>query len=404
MKKVLLALAFAGFSLGLMAQEAKKEESKNEGFQFTTVKEIPITSIKDQHRSSTCWSFSSMGFLEAEILREKGITVDLSEMYLVSWAMRERAELFVRLHGNATFAPGGAFADAMDLLRHHGLVPQEAMPGIKYGQSAGDTLPVHKELDAVSRAFLDAIVDGHMTRLTPSWKVAFKGIYDAYLGECPEEFEYEGKKYTPMSFRDYLGVNADDYISLTSFTHHPFYEPFAIEIEDNWRHAMSYNLPLNEFMEVIHNAIDNGYTVAWGADVSEAGFSRQGVAVVPDDLKSAQEMGSDMAHWLGMSNAEKKMKYTERPLPEMEITQEMRQQGFENWETTDDHGMLLYGYAKDQNGKQYFLVKNSWGKAGKYNGVWYASDAFVAYKTINIVVNKKAVPSRILKKLKKGSI
>lgn len=399
MRRALLALALASMSLGLIAQDVKKEDTETDGFQFTTVKEIPVTSVKDQHRSSTCWSFSSMGFLEAEVLREKGITVDLSEMYLVSWAMRERAELFVRLHGNATFAPGGAFADAMDLLRHHGLVPQEAMPGIKYGQSPADTLPVHKELDAVARAFLDAIIKGNLSRLTPSWKVAFKGIYDAYLGECPEKFTYQGKEYTPMSFEQYLGLNADDYISLTSFTHHPFYESFAIEIEDNWRHSMSYNLPLNELMEVMHYAIDNGYTIAWGADVSEAGFSRQGVAVVPDDQKYANELGSDMAHWLGLSMAERKMKTTERPLPELEITQEMRQQGFENWETTDDHGMLIYGIAKDQNGKQYFIVKNSWGHAGKYNGIWYVSEAFVQYKTINILVNKKAVPKAILKKL-----
>ena len=390
--------------MSLTAQELKKEEPKKETFQFTTVKEIPITSVKDQHRSSTCWAFSSMGFLEAEILREKGITVDLSEMYLVSWAMRERGEMFVRLHGNATFAPGGAFADAIDLLRNHGLVPQEVMPGIKYAQCPADTLPVHKELDAVARAFLDAIVNGNITKLTPSWKVAFRGIYDAYLGECPEEFTYEGKKYTPMSFEQYLGVNADDYISLTSFSHHPFYEPFSIEIEDNWRHSLSYNLPLDEFMEVIHNAIENGYTVAWGADVSESGFSRQGVATVPDDEKTAKEMGSDMAHWLGMTALEKKVKSAERPLPEMDITQEMRQQGFDNWETTDDHGMLIYGYAKDQFDKQYFLVKNSWGKAGKYNGIWYASEAYIRYKTINIVVNKKAIPSRIMKKLKKGTI
>lgn len=336
-----------------------------------------------------------MAFFEAEILREKGLTVDLSEMYLVSNSMCERAELFVRLHGNATFAPGGAFADGIALLRNHGIVPQSAMPGIMYGEYPQDTLPVHKELDAVSRAFLNAIVNGNMTRLTPSWKVAFRGIYDAYLGKCPEVFEYEGKKYTPQSFQQYLGLNPDDFVSVTSFTHHPFYSQFAIEIEDNWRHSLSYNVPLNEFMDIIDNALNNGYTVAWGADVSEDGFTRDGIAVVPDAALSVQELGSDMAHWLKLPKADTRKQLTSKPLPEREITQLLRQQGFDNYETTDDHGMLIYGIARDQNGKEYYMVKNSWGKAGKYDGIWYVSKAFVRYKTINIVVNKKAIPSDI---------
>ncbi len=378
------------------AQDDKTEQKpEDEGFVFTTVKQIPITSIKDQHRSSTCWSFSTMAFFEAEILREKGLTVDLSEMYLVSNSMCERAELFVRLHGNATFAPGGAFADGIALLRNHGIVPQSAMPGIMYGEYPQDTLPVHKELDAVSRAFLNAIVNGNMTRLTPSWKVAFRGIYDAYLGKCPEVFEYEGKNYTPQSFQQYLGLNPDDFVSITSFTHHPFYSQFAIEIEDNWRHSLSYNVPLNEFMDIIDNALNNGYTVAWGADVSEDGFTRDGIAVVPDAALSVQELGSDMAHWLKLPKADTRKQLTSKPLPEREITQLLRQQGFDNYETTDDHGMLIYGIARDQNGKEYYMVKNSWGKAGKYDGIWYVSKAFVRYKTINIVVNKKAIPSDI---------
>lgn len=396
MKKFFFLMAALFVAATVSAQDDKTEQKpEDEGFVFTTVKQIPITSIKDQHRSSTCWSFSTMAFFEAEILREKGLTVDLSEMYLVSNSMCERAELFVRLHGNATFAPGGAFADGIALLRNHGIVPQSAMPGIMYGEYPQDTLPVHKELDAVSRAFLNAIVNGNMTRLTPSWKVAFRGIYDAYLGKCPEVFEYEGKKYTPQSFQQYLGLNPDDFVSVTSFTHHPFYSQFAIEIEDNWRHSLSYNVPLNEFMDIIDNALNNGYTVAWGADVSEDGFTRDGIAVVPDAALSVQELGSDMAHWLKLPKADTRKQLTSKPLPEREITQLLRQQGFDNYETTDDHGMLIYGIARDQNGKEYYMVKNSWGKAGKYDGIWYVSKAFVRYKTINIVVNKKAIPSDI---------
>lgn len=402
MKKLILTLAVLLQAAVSFAQtpEATKEEPKEEGFVFKTVKEVPITSIKDQHRSGTCWAFSTMGFFEAEVLREKGINVDLAEMYLVSLSGQERGDLFVRLHGNATFAAGGAFADGLACLLSHGLVPQSAMPGINYAQSEGDTLPNHGEFDKVTDAFIKAIAKSGSSRLTPAWKRAFKDIYDEYLGQCPEEFTYEGVKYTPRTFADnYLGLKADDYISLTSFTHHPFYAPFALEIEDNWRHAESYNLPIDELMEVMRYAINNGYTIAWGSDVSEQGFTRNGIAVMPDSKKGAAELGSDMAHWLGLSKTSQREQLTSKPLPEIEVTQEMRQQAFDNWETTDDHGMVIYGIAQDQNGKPYFLVKNSWGDAGKYHGIWYASEAFVKYKTMNIVINKKALPKAIAKKL-----
>lgn len=401
MKKFFTLVAAALIATSTFAQTPDaKDEKKDEGFVFTTVKEVPITSIKNQHRSSTCWAFSTMAFFEAEVLRQKGVTVDLSEMYLVSLSMQERGELYVRLHGNATFAPGGAFADGIYCLRNHGLVPQSAMPGINYAQSEADTLPVHKELDAVADAYIKAIAKGNFTRLTPAWKRGFTDIYNEYLGACPVEFTYEGVKYTPRTFADnYLGLNPDDYISLTSYTHHPFYAPFDLEIEDNWRGALSYNLPIDELMEVMHNAIDKGYTIAWGSDVSEQGFTRNGIAVMPDAAKSVTELGSDMAHWLGLSQTSRREQLTSKPLPEVEVTQQMRQQAFDNWETTDDHGMLIYGTAKDQNGKIYFLVKNSWGDAGAYHGIWYASEAFVKYKTMNIVINKKALPRDIAKKL-----
>ena len=191
----------------------------------------------------------------------------------------------------------------------------------------------------------------------------------------------------------------DDYISLTSYTHHPFYEPFALEIQDNWRGGTSYNLPIDEFMETMDYAVNNGYTFAWGSDVSETGFSRDGVAVMPDAEKGAELTGSDAARWLGLSAQDRKKELTRKPLPEIEVTQEMRQQAFDNWETTDDHGMVIYGIAKDQNGKEYFMVKNSWGDAGKYKGIWYASKPFVAYKTMNILVHKDGIPKAIRKKL-----
>ncbi|WP_300790803.1 C1 family peptidase [uncultured Bacteroides sp.] len=387
-----LGLCFSSIN----AQEAKEDKKAEEGFVFTTIKENPITSIKNQNRSSTCWSFSSVAFFESELLRQGKGEFDLSEMFIVHHTMEERAVNYVRYHGDASFSPGGSFEDIVACYRQHGLVPQDAMPGIMYG----DSLPVHNELDAVAGAYVQAIGKGKFSKLTPVWKEGLRSIYDTYLGECPKEFTYNGKTYTPRTFADeVLKLNMDDYISLTSYTHHPFYTQFNVEVQDNWRNALSYNLPIEELMEVMDNAVRKGYTFAWGSDVSEQGFTRDGIAVFPDASKGAELTGSDMAHWLGLSAADKRKELTSKPLPEVNVTQEMRQKAFDNWETTDDHGMLIYGLAKDQNGKEYFMVKNSWGEAGKYKGIWYASKAFVAYKTMNILVHKDAIPSKIAKKL-----
>lgn len=391
----LIALAALGLCFtSVNAQEAK--DKAEEGFVFTTIKENPITSIKNQNRSSTCWSFSSAAFFESEMLRLGKGEVDLSEMFVVHHTMEERAVNYVRYHGDASFSPGGSFEDIVACYRQHGLVPQEAMPGIMYG----DSLPVHNELDAVAGAYVEAIGKGKFSKLTPVWKEGLRSIYDTYLGECPKEFTYKGKTYTPRTFADeVVDLNMDDYISLTSYTHHPFYTQFNVEVQDNWRNALSYNLPIEELMEVMDNAVRKGYTFAWGADVSEQGFTRDGIAVFPDAAKGAELTGSDMARWLGLSASDKRKELTSKPLPEINVTQEMRQIAFDNWETTDDHGMLIYGLAKDQNGKEYFMVKNSWGESGKYKGIWYASKAFVAYKTMNILVHKDAIPSKIAKKL-----
>lgn len=387
-----LGLCFSSIN----AQEAKEEKKAEEGFVFTTIKENPITSIKNQNRSSTCWSFSSVAFLESELLRQGKGEFDLSEMFIVHHTMEDRAINYVRYHGDASFSPGGSFEDMVVCYEKYGMVPQDAMPGIMYG----DSLPVHNELDAVAGAYVEAIGKGKFSKLTPVWKNGLRSIYDTYLGECPKEFNYNGKTYTPRTFADeVLKLNMNDYISLTSYTHHPFYTQFNVEVQDNWRNALSYNLPIEELMEVMDNAVRKGYTFAWGSDVSEQGFTRDGIAVFPDASKGAELTGSDMAHWLGLSAADKRKELTSKPLPEVNVTQEMRQTAFDNWETTDDHGMLIYGLAKDQNGKEYFMVKNSWGEAGKYKGIWYASKAFVAYKTMNILVHKDAIPSKIAKKL-----
>lgn len=396
MKNLILIAALGMLSLNAGAKDKAKDKTKQEqGFVFTTVKANPITSVKNQNRSSTCWSFSTIGFLESELLRMGKGDYDLSEMFVVHHTMIDRAQNYVRYHGDSSFAPGGSAYDVVYCLKNYGMVPQEAMPGIMYG----DTLPVHNELDAVAGAYTDAIAKGKLTKLTPVWKKGLSAIYDTYLGKCPEKFSYKGKEYTPQTFAASLGLNPDDYVSLTSFTHHPFYTEANIEVPDNWRNETSWNLPLDEFMAVIENAVNNGYTVAWGSDVSEQGFTRDGIAVMPDAARGAELTGSDMARWTGMKEEDKRKELTSKPLPEINVTQELRQEGFDNWQTGDDHGMLIYGIAKDQNGKPYFMVKNSWGTNSKYKGTWYASNAFVAYKTINILVHKDAIPAEIAKKI-----
>ncbi|MDD7528378.1 MAG: C1 family peptidase [Bacteroidales bacterium] len=394
MKKHLFPLILAAMAAPALAAQTDMPADSVEGFVFTTVKANPITSVKNQHRSSTCWSFSSMAFFESELLRMGKGEYDLSEMFVVHHTMVDRAERAVRLHGDVSFAPGGSFNDAVYCLAHYGMVPQTAMPGIMYG----DTLPVHTELDAVAGAYVKALTRGTLKQLTPVWRQGLSAIYDTYLGVCPETFDYDGRQYTPRSFADMLGLSADDYVSVTSYTHHPFYEKFVLEIPDNWRLGESYNVPLDELIAIIDHAIEQGYTVAWGADVSEIGFTRNGIGVLPDADRGAELTGSDMARWTGLSKDDKKKELTQKPLPEMEVTQAMRQTAYDNWTTTDDHGMLIYGIATDQNGKEYYMVKNSWGTNNKYQGTWYISKAFAAYKTMNILVHKDAVPKAIAKK------
>ena len=392
MKKIFVLALGMLFATGAMAQDAELE--------FSVVKENPITSIKNQNQAGTCWCYSSLAFIESELLRMGKGEYDFSEMFIVHNTYLDRAEKAVRTHGDVSFAQGGSFYDVIYGMEAFGLVPEAEMrPGVMYGKE----LSVHNELSAVSDAVVAAIAKGKHRSLQVSpdgellWKKAITAIHDIYLGERPEKFTYNGVEYTPQSFYDSLGLNADDYVSLTSYTHHPFYTSFAIEIPDNWRWAQSYNLPIDELMEVFDNAIMNGYTVAWGSDVSEAGFTRMGTAVLPEEAVGNDLQGSDMAKWLNLTEEEKKN--TPKPTTQKWCTQEERQIAYDNWETTDDHGMLIYGIAKDQNGTEYYMVKNSWGEAGTYKGIWYASKAFVRYKTMNIIVNKNALPKDIRKKL-----
>lgn len=361
-------------------------------YEFKTIKENPITPVKNQYRSGTCWCFSALSFVESEILRTKGTEVDLSEMFVVGKSYHDRAIKYVRVDGHLNFAAGSSFGDVFHVIKDYGIVPQEAMPGLNYGTDK----PEHSELDEVLKGYVEAAVKNPNRKLSTAWVKGFDGIVAAYFGEYPEGFSVNGVEYTPESYRDYLGINTDDYVNLTSFTHHPFYEPFIIEVCDNWRWDSAYNVPMDEMMEIMFNAIDKGYTIAWGSDVSETGFTRNGLAVALGDAKMTS--GSDQERWVGKADAPKEEVKAALP-KEVTVTQELRQEGYDRKTTTDDHGMHIYGLAKDQNGTNYFMVKNSWGETGKYKGIWYASETFVKYKTLNIVVHKDALPKHIAKKL-----
>ena len=398
--KFILSAAFA-----LVCAAASAQEKDAPVYEFTTIVENPVTSIKNQYRSGTCWCFSALSFIESEILRTKGDTTDLSEMFVVGKSYHDRAVKYVRLDGHLNFAAGSSFGDVLHVIKDYGIVPQDAMPGFNYGTDK----PEHNELDAVLKGYVTAVAKRPNRNLTTAWLKGFDGIVEAYFGEYPQSIEVNGASYTPESYRDYLGINTDDYINITSFTHHPFYEPFVIEVCDNWRWDTAYNLPMEEMMQVMYNAIENGYTIAWGSDVSEKGFNRNGIAVMPVEEKKT-EAGSDQEKWVGKDTEKKAEKAKKNKkgkkdevkpeLPkEQVITQEMRQDGYDRKTTTDDHGMHIYGLAQDQNGSKYFMVKNSWGETGEYKGIWYASDAFVRYKTLNIVVHKDAIPAGIKTKL-----
>ena len=388
MRKILFA-AFAALSLAASAQ--------SDTVKFTVVRENPITSIKDQHRSGTCWSYSGLSFFEAELLRLGKGEFDLCESFVVEHTYMDRADRAVRTHGDVSFANGGSFYDVLYCLRKYGIVPEGTMPFP--GSLYGDSLFNFQELDPIMNAYVGAIANNKGKKIPLVWKKEFAGILADYFGEYPTTFDYKGKTYTPETFRDMLGLNLDDYVSLTSYTHEPFYEPFILEIQDNWRWASSYNLPLDEFMEVMESAVRNGYTFAWGADVTEDYFGRRngkGYAYVPATLKDNDLTGSDAARW-GGTVERKGAAYESKN--EAAITQEMRQRAYDNWETTDDHGMVIYGLATNPDGDEYFMVKNSWGDYGKYHGMFYASKAYVAYKTMNILINKNAIPKPIRKKL-----
>ena len=392
MKKILVLAIMATVTIGAGAEEKKDSVNKNKPV-FTTIKENKITSIKDQNRSGTCWDYSTLSYFEAEILKKTGKTYDLCESFVANKTYMDRAIQVVRLHGDCQFSQGGSCYDPLYCLQHYGICPEDAMPFP--GSLYGDSLNNFNEFFALMEPYVAAVAKSDAKKLSSQW------ILDAYLGKCPDKFTFEGKEYTPQTFAASLGLDFNDYVTITSYTHHPFYTQFAVEVQDNWRNPLSWNLPMDEMMRVIDYALDNGYCIAWGGDVSEEGFTRNGLAYAIDSKKAQSLAGSDMARWLKLSKSEKTSKLDSLGclVPEITPTQEMRQERYDSWELTDDHGMLIYGKAKDQNGKEYYMVKNSWGEAGDYKGIWYMTKTFIAANTMDYMVNKNAIPKDIRKKL-----
>ncbi len=387
MKKAFISLIFTLISSSVLFAQS--------GFEFKDVVRLKTTSVKNQEGAGTCWSWSACSFLESEMIRTgKKDVADLSAMYVVRKCYSEKAEKAVRMHGKINYDQGGATYDVFYTVKKYGITPLEIYEGKNYGTDRH----LHSEMTSIFKAYVNAVIKNANKKLTPVWKVGLNATLDAYLGKAPEKFTYKGKEYTPQSFaKDYVGLNMDDYIQITSYTHHPFYSKFIMEVPDNWLWGSVYNVKIDELEKIMDNALKKGYTIAWASDVSEKGFSHsKGVAVIPEvEIKNMTD--SERAKWENVPK--KEILSLDKPMPEKNITQEMRQDAFDNYSTTDDHGLHIIGIAKDQNGKEYYIVKNSWGTNSRYKGYFYASKSFILYKTMSFAIHKDALPTDIRKKL-----
>ncbi|MDO4511152.1 MAG: C1 family peptidase [Bacteroidales bacterium] len=396
-KLILLSAALCG-SMGAMKADVVTPEST--GFKFTDTKVVKTTSIKDQNQTGTCWCFSVVAFMENEILRTSGKEVDLSEMFVVRSLYPEKAQKYMRMEGEMRFNLGGGVMDVIYAWDKYGIVPESVYSGLNYGEEKHD----HLELIAGMKGFMKGIVAKPSKRYSTAWLRGLNGILDAYLGKVPETFEVDGVEYTPKTYAASFGLNAADYKAFSSFTHHPFYQDFIIEIPDNWLWSRLMNVPLNELEQIVDHAIANGYSVAWAADMSEKTWQwDNGYAIMPVLKTEADMSAKDKQRWKKLPNKDREKERYEfdGPQPEMVVTQEVRQQMFDSFETVDDHLMVIVGLAKDQKGNKYYKVKNSWDTNQIYDGYIYVSSAYFRAKTIDIMLHKDGVPADVLSKIGK---
>lgn len=398
MKKI-ISLAVAAMTLAPAYAAAPADSvPADTAFVFTDIISLPSTSVKDQNKSGTCWCFAGTSFFENEIRRNGGDSLDISEMYTVRRCYEDKAEKFVRMYGAMNFAPGGSILDVPYVWERYGAMPEEAYSGLEYGEKKH----VHGELDAAIEAYVKAVVSNPNKKISTAWKRGLQGILDAYFGPVPETFEYQGRTYTPQSYAASLPLTVGDYVPVTSFTHHPFYTAFAVEVPDNWLWGSYYNVPMEEMKSIVDNSLEQGHTLVWAADVSEGGFKwRDGVAVMPVERSEDDMDGTELSRWVKLSDSERANSRFDfkGPVEEMEITQELRQQMFDNQETTDDHGMEIVGTAVDQKGNRYYKVKNSWDTNQVYDGYFYVSEPYFLAKTLNIYVHRDAIPAATRRRL-----
>lgn len=396
--KYLLSCALALSVCVTALADDKKADLDSAGFKFTDVKIVKTTSVKDQNKSGTCWCFAGTSHFEDEIIKASGDSLDLSEMFTVRYCYLEKAIRYVRMYGSTAFSPGGSILDVPYVWEKYGAIPEEVYNGLGYGEEKHN----HGELHAVLSAYMRSVEANPNKKLTTAWKKGLEGILDAYFGEIPETFTYKGKTYTPKSYAKSLGLVADNYVAVSSFTHHPYYKPFVLEVADNWLWGQYQNVPMEELKAIVDNAIENGYSVVWAADVSEGGFKwKNGLAVLPKGKDQGDMNATELARWVKLSDKERQdAKYKiDGPVEEVEVTQELRQEMFDRLETTDDHGMVIVGTAVDQEGNKYYKVKNSWDTNQIYDGYFYVSEPYFLAKTLSVLVNKNAIPASIAKKM-----
>ena len=363
MKRLIAITLLVLLSAAAFAQENLQKGALSSDLQktFTTILENPITSVKNQYRSGTCWDYATLGFIESEILRKTGKTYDLCEMFVVNKDYMDCATHYVRMHGYSQISEGGSCDDVIEVIRNHGICPEEAMP--LPGSLTGDSLANFKVFFPELEKRVSGIVRKDAKEPLPHWRDSVQALIEQYVGRCPESFVYEGKPYTPKAFAESLGLDMDDYVSLTSYTHHPFGQWYVIEAPYKWRLKPSYNIPIEQLMAVLDRALEKGFTVAWGGDVT-GDFTRTGLAMLPEGVVPSQQL---------------------------------RQEQWDNWEFTYDHVMLIFGKAVDEDGKPYYMVKNSWGTSSQYKGIWYMSQDYIALNTVYIFLNRKALPKKFLK-------